>query len=104
MAFRTLASEGIDPIGPQRVAVHWRDERFRQPTNVRVGPGGKMSRRTILMQEEAPAEAPLPAQSLPSDPDALRALAELEEARRAGAVSEAEYQRRRREILTGAGE
>jgi hypothetical protein len=103
MAFRTLASEGIDPTGPQQVAVHWRDERFRQPTNVHVGPGGKMSRRTILMQDEAPADAPAAHEALPNDPDALRALAELEEARRNGAVSEAEYQRRRREILGGAG-
>jgi hypothetical protein len=102
MAFRTLASEGVDPVGPQQVAVHWRDERFRQPTNLHVGPGGKINRRTILMQEEAPAEAPA-LETLPNDPDALRALAELEEARRAGAVDEAEYQRRRREILEGAG-
>lgn len=102
MAFRTLASEGIDPVGDQLVAVHWRDERFRRPTGVHVGPGGKMTRRTILMQEEAPEDAPLAPQSLPSDPDALRALAELEEERRAGAVTEAEYQRRKREILRDA--
>lgn len=104
MAFRTLASEGVDPVAHQIVAVHWRDERFRQPTHVRVGPGGKMSRRTILMQEEGPAEAPLPAQALPDDPDALRALAELEEARRAGALSEADYQRRKRAILEAAAD
>jgi hypothetical protein len=103
MAFRTLASEGVDPVGPQQVAVHWRDERFRQPTNVHVGPRGTMTRRTILMQEEAPEEAPAIQDTLPTDPDALRALAELEEARRSGAVSEAEYQSRRRAILEGAG-
>jgi hypothetical protein len=103
MAFRTLASEGVDPVGPQQVAVHWRDERFRRPTNVHVGPSGKMTRRTILMQEEAPDEAPAGSQALPTDPDALRALAELEEERRSGAVNEAEYQRRRRAILEGAG-
>jgi hypothetical protein len=104
MAFRTLASEGVDPVGHQLVAVDWRDERFRRPTSVHVGPGGKMTRRTILMQEEAPEEAPLAPHSLPSDPDALRALAELEEERRAGAVTEAEYQRRKREILRGAAQ
>jgi len=102
MAFRALASEGVDPVDDQVVAVHWRDDRFRQPTNVRVGPGGKMTRRTILMQEEGPLEEPLARDALPTDPDALRALAELEEARRAGAISEAEYQRRRRELLAPA--
>jgi hypothetical protein len=99
MAFRVLASEGIEPTGHQSVAVHWRDERFRNPTTVRIGPGGKISRRTVLMEEEAPDAGGL---ALPTDPDALRALADLEEARRAGAITEAEYQRRRRELLRPA--
>jgi hypothetical protein len=104
MAFRVLASEGVDPTGHQSVAVHWRDERFRNPTTVRIGPGGKVTRRTILMGEDAPAEEPAPAGvELPADPDALRALADLEEARRAGEITEAEYQRRRRALLAPAG-
>jgi hypothetical protein len=103
MAFRVLASEGVEPTGHQSVAVHWRDERFRNPTTVHVGPGGKITRRTVLMEEEAPPEEPLPAgTALPTDPDALRALADLEDARRAGAITEAEYQRRRRELLAPA--
>lgn len=104
MAFRVLASEGVDPTGHQSVAVHWRDERFRNPTTVRIGPGGKVMRRTILMGEDAPAEEPAPAGArLPDDPDVLRALADLEEARRAGEITEAEYQRRRRALLAPAG-
>lgn len=103
MAFRVLASEGVDPVGHQAVAVHWRDDRFRNPTTVRVGPGGKVSRRTVLMEQEAPAAEETPAGvTLPTDPDALRALADLEEARRSGAVTEAEYQRKRRELLEPA--
>jgi hypothetical protein len=103
MAFRVLASEGVDPTGHQSVAVHWQDDRFRNPTTVRVGPGGKMTRRTVLMEEEAPAAEPEPAGVvLPTDPDALRALADLEEARRSGAVTEAEYQRQRRALLKPA--
>lgn len=43
------------------------------------------------------------ATELPSDPDALRALADLEEARRAGSITEAEYQRRRQALLEPAG-
>ncbi len=105
MAFRVLASEGVDPTGRQSVAVHWQDERFRNPTTVRVGPGGKMTRRTVLMEEEAPAAEPEPAGvALPTDPDALRALADLEEARRAGVVTEAEYQRQRRALLQPASQ
>jgi hypothetical protein len=105
MAFRVLASEGVDPIGHQAVAVHWQDERFRNPTTLRVGPGGKVTRRSVLMEEAAPAPAGAEgpgAVALPSDPDTLRALADLEEARRAGAITEAEYQRRRRLLLEPA--
>jgi hypothetical protein len=99
MAFRVLASEGVEPIGHQAVAVHWRDERFRNPTNVRVGARGKVSRRTVLMEEEGPAPEAGPAVALPTDPASLRALADLEEARRAGELTEAEYQRKRRALL-----
>jgi hypothetical protein len=100
MAFRALASEGVDPVAHQTVAVHWRDDRFRRPTTVQVGPSGKVSRRTVLMEEEGPdpldAAAP---EAMPSDPEALRALADLEEARSKGELTEAEYLRRKREIL-----
>lgn len=100
MAFRVLASEGIAPTGQQSVAVDWRDDRFRNPTTVRVGPGGKVTRRTILMEDEAPAGANAPSGiELPTDPESLRALADLEDARRAGEISEAEYQRKKRALL-----
>jgi hypothetical protein len=102
MAFRVLASEGVEPTGHQSVAVDWREERFRNPTTLRVGPGGKMTRRTVLMEEEAPAAEPAGDLALPTDPAALRALADLEEARRSGAITEAEYQRRRRELMRPA--
>ncbi len=104
MGFRVLASDGIEPTGRQSVAVHWRDDRFRNPTTVRVGRGGKVTRRTVLMEQAAPAAEPAAGGvELPSDPDALRALADLEEARRAGAITEAEYQRRRRLLLEPTG-
>lgn len=103
MAFRALASEGVDPVAHQTVAVHWRDDHFRRPTTVHVGPGGKVSRRTVLMEEEAPAETDATAaRPLPSDPASLRALADLEESRSKGELTEAEYLRRRREILDAA--
>ena len=104
MAFRVLASEGIDPVAHQTVAVSWQDERFRNPSAVHVGPGGKVTRRTVLMESDAPpAEEPTGNKvEAPSDAATLRALADLEDARRSGAITEADYQRKRRELLEGA--
>jgi len=104
MSFRALPSEAIDNAGPQGVAVEWRDPVFRKASNIRVGPTGKVSRRTILMEagEEPADQAPdLEAEKIPSDPAALRALAELEEAREAGRITESEYRRQRKTILRG---
>jgi hypothetical protein len=52
------------------------------------------------MEEEGPPPAPA-SEALPTDPASLRALAELEEARSKGELTEAEYLRRKREILQG---
>jgi hypothetical protein len=103
MAFKVLAAEGVVPVGHQTVSIAWRNPVFRSPTTVRIGPGGKVMRRTILMESTAPETAPpeQPDLALPDDPDLLRALADLEEARRSGAVTEQEYQERRRRILGG---
>ncbi len=103
MAFRVVPAQGIEPIARQAVAVDWRDPRFRSAANIHVGASGKVHRREVLLENETPAapQAEAPA-AVPSDPAVLRALAELEEARRAGRVSEADYQRRRREILAAA--
>ena len=68
---------------------------------------GKLQRRTILLQEEEASEAPVPPpipEGAPSNAlrDAqLRALDQLDAARRSGLVTEAEFQRRRRLILEG---
>lgn len=99
-SFKVLPVEGVTPIAQQAVSVEWRNPVFRSPTHVKVGPGGRVMRRTILMESAPEAseldDAMLP---LPSDPEVLRALAELEEARRRGEVSELEYHRRRSELL-----
>lgn len=98
--FKVVATEGITPLGPQVVAVHWRDPRFREADHIRVGPTGRVMRRTILMEAPPePAEDPGPPARLPSDPQALRELADLEELRRAGRISEGEYHRRRDALL-----
>ncbi len=59
-------------------------------------------RREILLEDEA-VEAPEASEPLPDGlaPEALRRLADLEELRRDGRISEAEYQRRRQALLEG---
>jgi hypothetical protein len=97
--FRVVPGEAMALVGPQEVAVDWRDPAFRQPRRISVTPTG-VHRRTILMESPgAEATAGEPERSDELSPETLRALADLEEARRSGRVSESEYQERRREIL-----
>jgi len=116
MSFRVLPSDAFVTLGGQSVAFDWRDDRFREPERMRIAPSGEVRRRTILMQGAAPADEageqgeeddearraaePSP-QPLPDDlsPATLRRLADLEEARRQGEITEAEYQRRRRMLV-----
>lgn len=101
---RVLASEGFTTAGPRLVAVDWRSTVFADLGTIRIRPGGNVVRRTILMEEgvEDPAAQPGPAPPPEGlSPEALRALADLEETRRRGELSETDYQERRREILSG---
>jgi hypothetical protein len=100
MRFKVVPSDGIVPVGDQVVAAAWRDATFRSASHIQLGPEGTVKRRQILL--ESPTEAPEPA--LPEAggelaPATLRALADLEESRRSGAISEAEYQEIRSSIL-----
>ena len=100
--FKVLPSDGIVPVGAQAVTVAWRDPLFRAPGQVQVGPGGKILRREILLEslpEETETATPEATGHL--SPETLRTLADLEELRRQGAISEAAYQERRRSILAG---
>lgn len=104
---RVVPSDGIGVLNPQLVAANWRDPIFKDSSVISIRAGGQVVRRTVLMDsgEEstipaAPAEgAPIPPQGLSSQ--ALRALADLEDARRRGEVTEAEYQSQRRQIVAG---
>lgn len=100
--FKVLPARAVQPVGPQSVAVLWRNEVFAKSGPIRTVSGGRILRRTVLMGEDANESAenslrdPLPADL---SPDTLRALAELEEARRAGELTEGEYQHRRDELM-----
>lgn len=103
MTFHVVPDPALVLLGPQTVAVDWRSDRFRDPTRIHLAPSGEVRRRTVLMEEEGPlddestSEESIRLEDL--TPAKLRELADLEEQRTAGEVTEAEYQRRRMEIL-----
>lgn len=98
-SFRLLVDRGMSLADSQSALVDWRDPIFSRPTRTRLTPGGKVLRTTILMESEEEAPPPRPEITSDLSPEQLRALADLEEARRAGQVSEAEYAARRNRIL-----
>jgi hypothetical protein len=97
--FRLLVDEGMSLADAQSAVVDWRNPVFARPTRTRITPSGRVLRTTILMESED--EAPPPRPTLPPEltPEQLRALADLEEARREGRLSEAEYAAERNRIL-----
>jgi hypothetical protein len=101
--FKVLPTEGIVPQGDQELAADWRNPIFREATHVKVGKDGRLLRRQVLMEGDAPAaeeKEPEPT-VLPADlpADTLRALAELQEKRTRGEISETTYHRERRDLL-----
>jgi hypothetical protein len=103
MKFHVLPSEAMQAVSTQGVAADWRDPIFKLPTAVRVTATGKVVRRTILM--ESPPEKTQPQKEDENivggnlSPDTLRKLADLEDARRRGELTEGEYSSRKRSIL-----
>ena len=102
-SFKVLPAEGIVPTGDQEVAADWRNPVFREATHVKVGADGKLLRRQVLMEGDAPPAEEKEAEPtvLPADLPAatLRALAELQERRTRGEISETTYHRERRDLL-----
>ena len=103
--FKVLPADGLVPVGEQAVAADWRNPIFRESTHVHVGAGGQLLRRSVLMESPAAAEAEHaePA-ALPADlpPETLRALADLQEQRTHGEISETTYHQKRRDLLRQA--
>jgi len=104
MKFRVIVSKGMTQVDGQSVAVDWRDPVFKRPTRTRISPDGTVVRRTILMESpEEPGEAADEAafERLPKNLSSttLRELADLEDQRNRGEISEAEYNDRRRRII-----
>ncbi|MBW2267097.1 MAG: hypothetical protein JRH16_00875 [Deltaproteobacteria bacterium] len=101
--FRLIVDKGMTLADHQSVAVQWRDDIFRKPTRTRVTPTGRVVRRQVLMEslEDESIERAAPSVSAELSPQQLRALADLEEDRQAGSISETEYQSQRSRILRG---
>jgi len=104
--FKALAAEGVIPVAEQTVAVDWRNPIFRKPTHLRVGAGGKLIRRQILLEAPIEEETPEEVLVVPADlsSDVLRALADLQDQRQRGEISETRYHQARRDLLRQAAE
>ncbi|MCZ6784330.1 MAG: hypothetical protein O7G30_13565 [Proteobacteria bacterium] len=99
MPFRVVPGRAMHSVGPQTVAVAWREPIFSSPFGQRAD---GVVRRTVLMDSPIPA-AELEEEGLPPGlrPEDLRELADLEEARQNGEITESYYQRRRESIIQG---
>jgi hypothetical protein len=101
-SFKLIPGDAQRAAGARGLAIAWRDDYYRRPVAMRIR-GGKLRRRTVLL--EAPVDEPVPTAQLPLPPDLSdaqrQALDQLEAARREGLVRETEYQRRRILILSG---
>ena len=106
MKFQVIPVEAMYPEGVYAVSVEWQDPIFRRPVR-RASSGGERRERTILMEEpdlpDTRRRSTLPADLLPYlTPGQLRELADLEEARQQGRLTEGHYRRERERILEEA--
>jgi hypothetical protein len=104
MKFKVVPTEGMYAEGIYAVSVDWQDSIFRRP----LRSVADRRERTILMEEPDLPERRR--SGVPSDilsrltAEQLRQLADLEEARQQGRLSEGHYRRQRQKILEAAGE
>ncbi len=91
------------PRGLRGLAFVWRDPYYARPVSLSLR-GGRLRRRTILMEmepEELQPEGYEPTASPVLRDAQLRALDRLDASRRGGELGEEEFQRRRRLVLEG---
>jgi hypothetical protein len=102
LEFRLVIDRGMTLVDHQSVAVEWKDPIFKKPSRTRITASGRVVRREVLMEsmEDATEYDAVP-QVDELTGEQLRALADLDDARRSGAISEAEYYSRKNAILRG---
>ena len=104
MNFRVVTGEPIYFAGPQDLEIDWRNEVFETAFHLPGTTKGRKRKREVLESSRVPKEefAPPPGQAVGLEeltPEQLRALADLEEDRREGRITETAYQRERRQLL-----
>ena len=108
MKFKVEPSEGMFQEGLYAVSVEWQDSIFRR-SRPRVGGDDDARRERVILMEE-PEKAASHRSSLPADllphltATQLREIADLEESRAAGEITEGHYRRQLENILDAARE
>ena len=105
MKFRVVPGQGMYSEGVYGVSVEWKNPVFARPLR-RASASGK-GERTILLEDKTPLEEPHDS-GIPSTvisnltATEFRALADLEEGRQQGTVTEGHYRRERQKIFDAA--
>jgi hypothetical protein len=104
MDFRVITGDPIFFAGVQDLEIDWRNDVFRKAFQLPGSTKGEKKRREVLDSIPVPKEELSPKQKrdIAIDqltPKQLRALADLEEERRGGNITETDYQRARRQLL-----
>ena len=103
MDFKIFPGTAMALVDRQSVVIEWRDPIFREPTRTRITAAGEVIRKEILAEsppEEWVENEVAPAEGLQDlSPETLRDLADLEERRRNGELTESEYRRERGKLL-----
>jgi len=106
MKFRVVAGEHLYYAGPQTLEIDWQSPVFQVAYRLPGSSQGTKRRREVLERSALPRdehdEATGGGTSVSIDelsPDQLRALADLEEDRNQGRITEIAYQRARRQLL-----
>ena len=104
MDFRVVTGEPIYFAGPQDLEIDWRNDAFQNTFHLPGTSKGRKRRRQVLETSRIPQEERAREESVgvgidQLTPEQLRALADLEEDRREGRITETAYQRQRRQLL-----
>lgn len=104
MNFRVVTGDPIYFAGTQDLEIDWQNDVFRKDFRLPGTTSGEKRRREVLLQSPIPKDEleALQKDAIPYTeltPDQLRALADLEEQRREGTITENAYQRSKRQLL-----
>jgi hypothetical protein len=104
MNFRVVSGDYLFYAGPQALEIAWQDPVFREPYRLPGSSKGQLRRREVIEQSPIPKDEQDASSAGDTtldqlSPDQLRALADLEDDRRQGRITEAAYQRARRQLL-----